>query len=101
MSNEVPRTAYADGLPPFLYDDLQTDPLGNADFSWFTGFSYLNGDNGKYCTGNAIATPLAFGEAVSIPTVISAQQDELCSTLICTLLLLLSDFSCVRLCVTP
>ena len=68
-----------------LYDDLQKDPLGNADFSWFIGFFYLNGDKGKRCTGNAIASPLGFGEAVSIPIVISAQQDELCFTLICTL----------------
>ena len=66
-----------------LYDDLQKDPLGNADFSWFIGFFYLNGDKGKRCTGNA--SPLGFGEAVSLPIVISAQQDELCFTLICTL----------------
>ena len=62
-----------------LYDDLQKDPLGNADFSWFIGFFYLNGDKGKHCTGNAIASPLGFGEAVSIPIY------ELCFTLICTL----------------
>lgn len=67
------------------YDDLQKDPLSNADFSQFTGFSQLNGDNGKHHTGYAIAIPLDFGEAASIPAVISAQQDELCFTLICTL----------------
>ena len=67
MSNEVPRTAYADGLPPFLYDDLQTDPLGNADFSWFTGFSYLNGDNGKYFTEYATGTHFGTVEAASSP----------------------------------
>lgn len=66
---------------PFLYDDLQTDPLGNADFSWFTGFSYLNGsDNGKYCTGNAIATPLAFRSSVYTYSY-SACVSELCSVL--------------------
>ena len=29
--------------------------LGNADFSWLTGGSYLKTDNGKYCAGYAVA----------------------------------------------
>ena len=67
-------------------DDLQEDPLGNVDFSWFTGHSYLNGDNGKCFAAYAIATPLDFGGASSLPVVTLAQQDELCSLpLICTL----------------
>lgn len=53
--------------PLTLCNDLQEDPLGNGDFLQFTEGSYLSGDNGKYCSGYAIATPFDFVGAVSLP----------------------------------
>ena len=46
------------------HDDLQETPLASTDFSGFTEGSYLKGDNGKCCTGYAIATSFDFIEAV-------------------------------------
>ena len=60
-----------------LHHDLQQTPLDNADFSWLTDGSYLNGDNGKYCAGCAIATPSDIIEAAPLPMATSAQQPEL------------------------
>lgn len=57
-------------------DDLQENPLGNADFSSFADGSYLKDDNGKYCAGYAIATPFDV-EVACLPLATSAQQAEL------------------------
>ena len=58
-------------------DDLQENPSGNTDVSWFTDGSYLKSDNGKYCAVYAIATPLDVVEAASLPMATSVQQTEL------------------------
>ena len=50
-----------------FHDDLQEIPLSNTEFSWFTGDSYLNGDNGKYFTEYATGTHFGTVEATSSP----------------------------------
>ena len=53
--------------------------MGKGDFSWFTGGSYLKGDNGKYSAEDAITTSFNVVESASLPMAPSAQQDELYS----------------------
>ena len=50
-----------------FHDDLQEIPLSNTEFSWFTGDSYLNGDNGKYFTEYATGTHFGTVEPASSP----------------------------------
>ena len=51
--------------------------MDNVDFSWFIDGSYLKDDNGKYCTGYAIATLFGVVEAASLPMATSAQQAKI------------------------
>lgn len=58
------------------YNDLQETPLINVEFSWCTDDSCLEGENDKYCTGYATATPF---EVAPLPSAIYVQQAELCT----------------------
>lgn len=58
-------------------DDLQETPLGNADFSWFTDGSPLNGDSGKCHSRYATATHFDTVETPTLPMATSPKQVEL------------------------
>lgn len=49
-----------------LHSDLQEIHLRNSDFSCFTDGSFLKGNNSKYCSGYAIATPFDVVKAESL-----------------------------------
>ena len=71
--------------------------MDDSDFSWFTDGSYLKDDNSEYWTGYDIATP--FNTLRQHLNLWPLQLNRLNYMLL--LLLLLSRFSRVRLCVTP
>ena len=60
-----------------LCDDLQEIPLSDTYFSCFTGRSYLNADNGKYCAGYVVSTPFKIIKVGLLPLATSAQQVEI------------------------
>ena len=69
-----------------LCDDLQEIPLSDAYFSCFTGRSYLNTDNGKYCARYVITISFDVVESASLPMATLNQQAELYALLcVCTL----------------
>ena len=69
-----------------LCDDLQEIPLSDAFFSCFTGHSYLNADNGKYCARYVITISFNVVESASLPVATLNQQDELYALIcVCTL----------------
>ena len=60
--------------------------MGNADFSWFSDSSYLRGDNGKYCSKEAIETLSDIVEVEPLLMATLTKQAELYTvTQACTL----------------